>query len=377
MNFSKLTKYLDILCGTFQVPGCDCVIYQNHRPIYRHMVGHSDLQRQQPVSERDIYWLYSNSKIATCVAALQLVEQGKIALSDPVSAYLPEYASLTVREGDIVRPAKQVMTIEHLFTMTSGLDYQMDTPPIRQVLEQYGDQATTRQIVAAFARSPLGFEPGSSFFYSFSHDVLAAVVEVVSGQRFRDYVDEHICRPLGMCDTGFQLPPERESRMAEKYRVTPQLTLEHEGKKNTFTFGSAYDSGGAGVHSTVNDFILLLDALANDGTGATGAQILRPETVADMGTCRVARPTLEREFGFAADHLGCGYGLGVRTRVDNTFTRAPLGEFGWNGAAGAWSLIDPVNHLSVFYAQHVMEHVAATLAHQPRLRELVYEGLEG
>ena len=376
MDFSKLKKYLDEMVDEFGVPGCDCAVYKDHNQIFRHMSGFSDLERTKPVSENDMYWLYSTSKITTCTAAMQLAERGVIKLSDPVAIYLPEYAYITVRDDGGVRPAKTVMTIEHLFTMSSGLDYKLDKVPTLQVLAKYGDEATTRQLVESFAKSPLLFDPGCGYFYSLSHDVLAAVVEVASGMKFSEYVEENIFKPLGIKDTGYHMTPERRARMAAEYRVSADYScLEYMGCTNSYIPSSAYESGGAGIISSVSEYIKILDALANGGVGVTGAQILKPDTIKNMQTARIDPKVIRRFFGYETDFTGYSYGLGVRTRISNDGSGAPIGEFGWDGAAGAYALIDPVNHLAVFYEQHILNHIPVTSRFHPAIRELVYEGL--
>ena len=375
MDFFKLRKYLDEMVEEFGVPGCDCTIYKEHEQVFRHKSGFSDFERTKSVSENDMYWLYSTSKITTCTAALQLVERGVISLSDPVSKYLPEYADITVRDNGGVRPAKTVMTIEHLFTMSSGLDYQLDKVPTLQVLAKYGEEANTRQLVESFAKSPLLFDPGCGYFYSLSHDVLAAVVEVASGIQFSKYVEENIFKPLGMRDSGYHMIPERRARMAAEYRVSPDYShLEYIGCVNPYIPTPAYESGGAGIISCVDEYVRVLDALANGGVGITGAQILKPETIDNMRTARIDPRVIHRFFGYETDLTGYSYGLGVRTRVSNEYSKVPIGEFGWDGAAGAYALIDPENHIAVFYEQHILNHLPVTSRFHPAIRELVYEG---
>jgi len=141
MNFDALTKYLDSL-HTVGVPGCDLAIYRDHEPVYRHMAGHRDAAGAEPVSGDELYWLYSCTKVFTTCAAMQLIDRGALSLDDPVSAYLPAFGSLTVREGDAVRPARRVMTVRHLMSMQSGLDYDMTTPAAQAELERTKGLAT-------------------------------------------------------------------------------------------------------------------------------------------------------------------------------------------------------------------------------------------
>lgn len=192
-GFQKLTDFLDAVGETYGVPGCDCVIAKDGRVVYRHSAAF-----QTPVSPRDTYWCYSASKVVTCTAAMQLIAQNKLSVEDPVSRYLPEFADLTVRDADgTVRLARSVMTIQHLMTMTGGLDYDLTRPALAKALKQPEALRTTRSVVASLAKDPLVFEPGVHFRYSLCHDVLGAVIEAVSGQRLSQYIRDHIFVPLG------------------------------------------------------------------------------------------------------------------------------------------------------------------------------------
>ena len=138
MNFEALTDYLDTL-SRLNVPGCDLAVYRDHQPVYRHQAGFRDDEKQQPMEGNETFFLYSATKVFTTCAVMQLVEQGKIRLDDPVSDYLPDYAHLTVKDGDTVRPAKTVMTVRHLMSMQSGLNYDREGPEVTAVAKDVMD----------------------------------------------------------------------------------------------------------------------------------------------------------------------------------------------------------------------------------------------
>ena len=374
MDFSKLTAYIDSLKEA-GVPGCDLAVYRDHKLLYRHSAGYRDEQRTQAVREDDTYCLYSCTKVFTTCAGMQLIEREKMSLDDPVSAYLPAYAHLTVREGDTVRPAKRVMTVRHLFSMQSGLDYVLDTPAIQAVLRE-NSQVTTRQVTDAKAQDPLSFEPGEDFLYRLSHDVLAAVIEVVSGQRFSDYLKENIFEPLGLTTVGFTV--KDIGRQCAQYFFNGETkALEHcAPDANHYRLSPQYESGGAGLFSDVKDYITFADALACGGTSREGARILSPEMI-QLWRANQMGPRSRVSFD-AWNRKGYSYGLGVRTRVDTAIGgKGSLGEFGWDGAAGAWTMIDPDLHLSAFYAMHVRNFGYSYDVIHPTLRSLIYEGLKG
>ena len=376
MDFTELTAYLDSI-PSLGVPGCDMAIYQDHRQIYRHSAGFRDADRAQPVKPDDTYWLFSCTKLFTTCAAMQLIERGKMNLDDPVSDYLPAYTSMTVKEGDKVRPAKRVMTIRHLMSMQSGLNYNLESPSILAVLKETNHQATTRQIVDALAREPLEFDPGENFLYSLSHDVLAAVIEVVSDQKFSAYLKENIYAPLGLNTLSFTLTDELRARQAvqvmhhEDNTFTPM-----DANDNWFHFTPNYESGGAGLIGDVHDLITFLDAIACGGESVGGKHILSPEMI-QLWSANQLGPKSRQSFD-AWNRKGYSYGLGVRTRItaEPMGGRGQLGEFGWDGAACSYAMIDPVNHLSAFFAMHVRSFGYAYDVIHPTIRDLLYKGLK-
>ena len=377
VDFTRLTAYMDSLYAV-GVPGCDIAVYRDHAPVYRHMAGFRDAAGRQPMRGDETYCLYSCTKVFTTCAAMQLVERGLLGLDDPVSDYLPAYGNLAVREEDRVRPARRTMTVRHLMSMQSGLDYNVDTPAIRAVMETTKGQATTRQLVDAKAQDPLCFEPGTDFLYSLSHDVLAAVIEEASGLRFSEYLQANIFDPLGLATVGFSLKPEDHARQCAQYirdGATGQNVLVPEDA-NHYRLTPNYESGGAGLYCDVKDYITFADALACGGRGVDGAQILKPATI-QLWSANQLVPRGRATFD-QWNRLGYSYALGVRTRVDTSVGgRGQIGEFGWDGAACAWAMIDPVNRISAFFAMHVRDFGYAYEVIHPTLRDLIYAGFEG
>lgn len=372
MDFTALTRYLDATASR-GIPGCDLVVTRGHEVVYRHMSG----EREPGAAMRgdETYWFYSASKLFTMTAGMQLIERGALRLSDPVSKYLPEYAFLTVLDGGEVRPARMVMTVEHLMTMQGGLDYDTNSAPIRACLARYGQAATTRQLAAAFVRKPLLFDPGTHFRYSLCHDVMAAVIEAASGMRFGEYLRQNIFEPLGMRAMTFSPDAALLGRLAARYHWDRQeRPIEEARAANFCRISAAHESGGGGLMGDVDSYIRLPDALANGGVGCTGARILAPASIDEMRRNRLNGDS-RRDYDVLCEKRGYGYGLGVRTLTDAASSRSPLGEFGWDSAAGAWSLIDPEHHLAAFYAQHVLNCKRAYDEFHPAIRDLIYEGL--
>ena len=342
-DFSELAKYLDSLPALGGWPGSDCFVMLHGEPVFRHRTGFSDLKARKPWTGRERVNLYSCSKIATCVAAMQLFEKGLFKLDDPLADYMPEFADMKVRDGDgSTRPAREPIRIWHLFTMTAGFSYDLNSPSLA-AYRAANPACPTREFIRALAGDPLHFDPGSRWNYSLCHDVLSALVEVLSGQLFADYTREHIFAPLGMADTTFLLPDSELGTIAPQYRWNAEC------KKPVFCgpaiqpykAGAEYASGGAGCVSTCDDYIKLLEALR------VGDVILRKETIDLMATDRLTDAT--RPFYWKTD---CGYGLGVRCK--SAVLPDGASDFGWGGAAGSLSVTDREHGFTIMLVQHML-----------------------
>ena len=309
---------------------------------------------------------------------MQLIERGVLSLDDPVSAYLPAYAHLTVKDGGAVRPARRAMTIRHLMSMQGGMDYDMASPSFLALIDEVGPTASTCQLVDAKAKDPLEFEPGTNFLYSVCHDVLAAVIEVASGKRFSEYLKENIFDPLGLETVTFKPTDAVMARMAQQYEFSDELKkpVPMPNDSNNYRLTPNYESGGAGLIADVADYIAFADALACGGVGKGGARILSPEMI-QLWSANQLGPKGRASFD-EWQRLGYSYALGVRTRVSTAVGgRGQIGEFGWDGAAGAWTMIDPVNHISAFYAMHVRNFGYCYDVIHPKIRDLIYEAVMG
>ncbi len=380
MNFKELEAFLDSIVQ-WRIPGADCAIYYKNRPVFRYSAGYADIKSKKPISADNLYNLYSASKVITCAAALQLFENGKFLMTDPLWEYLPEFREMYIKKvldnGNVeLVKAQNSITVRDLFTMTAGLTYELNTPSIKAARENAPNQSpATREIIKAIAEDPLMFEPGTHWNYSLCHDVLGGLIEVVSGKKFSQYLKENIFDPLYMKDTGFYLSDERTARMARQYSFNDETNTAVEvSLKNVYVLGSNYESGGAGLISSVDDYIRFAAALCNKGKALNGEQILSRRTIELMKTNHLDE-TCMKDFNWI-QLRGYGYGLGVRTMVNSAVggSLSPVGEFGWPGAAGSYSLIDQTNELAVFYAQHLLNNQEPYV--HPRLRNVIYKCLD-
>ena len=380
MNQEKMTAYLDSLLE-IGLPSYDVEVRKDHEVIYRHRGGFADAAKTKPVAEDQKYLMFSMTKIQTMTAVMQLVEQGRLSLDDEVGTYLPAFRDVLVREerDGVVKlvPPHTPITMRHLVSMQSGLDYDLHRGGIDRVKAERGDAAGTRELVDAMAEAPLLFHPGEHYLYSLSHDVAAAVVEVVSGERFGDYLAEHIWKPLGMNSTGFakpmndDLPGLGEQFFCEEGDIAKIRPME---SSCDYQLTGTYQSGGAGLWSCTDDYAKLTDAIACGGVCANGARILRPETVAEFQKNLLGSDSLT-EIRNNMGRFGYGYGIGMQVLLspEEIGSKAPAGIFGWDGAAGSLAIMDAKNHLSLVFTMHVRNCGYAYGVIHPSLRELLYE----
>lgn len=369
---NKLTEYLDSLIDK-GIPSVDCIVYKDHKQIYRHMNGTVDRDKKINVRPDQRYLMFSMTKVQTMTAVMQLVEQGKLLLDDEVGKYLPAYNKLMVDDEEGLRELNEPMRIWHLLSMQSGLDYNAERPGILRVLKEKGQSATTRDIVDSFIESPLEFVPGTHFHYSFSHDVVAAIIEVVSGMSFGEYLKNNIWEPLNMKDTFFAKPDNSGlERLAQQYTSNDDGIVPMDQTCN-YQFTINYESGGAGLISCTEDYAKLGDALACGGESAEGIRILKPETIELIKKNLLCDAGME-EIATNMGRKGYGYGCGMQVFMypELVGSTAPTGIFGWDGAAGSSIQMDTVSRTSLVYIQHVRNCGMAYEFIHPTLRELVF-----
>ncbi len=336
--FEKTKQFCDSMLN-FGTPGFDLCIYQGGKPLLRYMNGYSDLENKIPMNGKERYNIYSCSKVITCAAALQLWEKGLFSLEDPLCRYLPEFTEMTVQTESGPRPAQKPILIQHLFEMTAGFSYNArNTPWLLKCKEETLGRCPTRETMKYLAKEPLLFEPGDRWEYSLCHDVLAALIEVVAGEKFEDYVQRNIFTPLGMKDSTFMLPEEELPTISGQYKYIDGIRRNFGPTISSFKFGSEYASGGAGGISTVDDYMKFLEGLR------TG-KVLQPATLKLMTTDRL---TDHQKRTYTKNDYG--YGLGVRCPKEGGLYT----DFGWGGAAGAFLAVDPQEEISVYFATHVM-----------------------
>jgi len=387
VDFSYLKEFMDRLTS-WRIPGNSIVVYHKNKEVFRYSSGFSDVENRIKMTGDELLNIYSCSKVATVTAALQLYEKGYFLLNDPLYEYIPEFKQMYIRdkEGNLEK-ANNTITLRNLFTMTAGFSYDMNSHGLNEARQKTKGKMPTLETVRYIAKDALLFEPGTRWAYSLGHDVLAGVVEVISGQRFSDYVKKNIFEPIGIKEIYYHRTDKVEEKMACQYiyrtkenvsdLVKAQISSvgeegywEKDSKAVTYVLGPEYDSGGAGIVVSAPDYAKFASCLANGGIAPNGEKIISKGTIDLLRTNQLS-DNLLKDFNWS-QLAGYGYGLGVRTMIDRAKggTNGELGEFGWGGAAGATLLADPENEFAYFYAHHMKNPQEGY--YQPRLRNVAY-----
>jgi CubicO group peptidase (beta-lactamase class C family) len=320
--------------------------------------GLRDVENNLPMERDTICRVYSMSKIITSVATLILFEEGRFNLDDPVAKYLPELKDMKVWTGGTMdapqtEALKRPITIKHVLTHTSGLIYDFagndELTKLWRAADLWSGPGLTN-FTAKLGRLPLKHQPGDAYTYGVNQDVQGALIERLTGQRFGAFLAERIFRPLGMKDTGFDVPPEKLPRLAKTYKLVDGKFVEDVPLIQTYAEeGRGIEAGGAGIFSTAGDFARFAQMLCNGGT-LDGRRILGRKTVELMTANHMV--TLPNNQA-AQRQKGFGLGVEVTTDLGQLSMPSTVGQFGWYGAATTYCQIDPKERLvAIALAQH-------------------------
>jgi CubicO group peptidase (beta-lactamase class C family) len=367
-----------------EIPGAVTMVARRGRVAYVHVAGWRDAAARDPLREDAIFRLYSMTKPVVSIAAMQLVEDGRLALNEPVHKYIPEFKDMKVATESVdaagnavmtTAPAKRAITVQDLLRHTSGITY---GPPLQTrtlVQKMYAEAGIWSQqwVLADFARAlarlPLMAEPGSTWEYGHNTDILGRVVEVAAGKPLDAVLDERILRPLGMTDTAFQVPPEKAARLAQPQPdpysgQTPDLL--------DVTQPATFFAGGHGLVGTAADYLRFGQMLLDDGRlGRT--RIIGPRTLAWATSDHLHAGIAKGPNYLPGPGYGFGLGFGVRTERGQSAVPGSPGEFFWGGYAGTAFWIDPKEDLVVVF---MTTEPTRRAAYRAALRSLVYGAID-
>jgi CubicO group peptidase (beta-lactamase class C family) len=382
LDKARIDKALEAMVTEGRVAGASALVWQGGKERYFHATGLADREAARPMARDTLVQIFSMTKPVTGVALMQLWEQGKFGLDDPLSRYLPEFADQRVYAGKdangvaLYRPVSRPTSVRDILRHTGGLSYGGAETPA-DALFTAANPLNLDNDLAAMAKAmgplPLTYEPGTKWRYSSSVDVQARLVEVLSGEKFTDYVQKHIFAPLGIKDSGWARSKDVLPRYAAGYSKGPdgKLVRIPDAQAQAMSFsGKKMTMGGAGIVAPIDDYMRFARMLLGGGS-LDGVRILKPSTVRLMATDHLDARVTEREWLPGKGSVGFGFDFAVRVSPpkDAKENRGAVGEYFWDGAASTLFWVDPANDLAaVFYVQKFP--FDGTLHHD--FREAVY-----
>lgn len=367
MNYNILNKADEVIQAKIngdEIKGASLCVIHKGDTVYFRQFGMADVARNIPMTKDSIFRCYSMTKPVTAAAVMSAVEKGMISLSDTVDMYLPGFLDQKVLKNGKLVPVEHKVTLQNLLDMTAGVTYPDTGFPagtyMQNMIDQYyadleaGKPTTTYDLANLIGQQPLEFEPGEGWRYSFCADVLGAVLEVVTGKTYGEYLKKTIFEPLGMVDTDFYVPEDKQNRFMENYEYKPEsgtlepCTWQHLGLSYMHKKKPAFESGGAGLVSTVEDYSRFVQMMMHGGS-YRGVRILGRKSIEHMTTNHLTPQQLQM---YDWESLrGYGYGDLMRqmTDVPASYGLGSVGEFGWDGWLGSYVAMDPAEDLAIIY----------------------------
>ena len=376
-RLGRMTKAIHAYVDEGRTPGVITLIARHGKVVHLDAYGKADLATGRPTRTDDIFRMYSMTKPITSVALLMLFEEGKFQLTDPLSRYFPAvgdmkvYAGSTPQGGMLLDSPKRPITIQDVFRHSAGFSYGFGSSPVDKMYQDANLFASDlTSMMEKLGKLPLLYQPGDRWVYSVAHDVQAALVEKLSGQKFDDFVRQRIFTPLEMKDSMFKVPADKTARVPALYTMGRDRKL----TPDTSDLGRGYGDlvfGGYSISTTISDYALFAQMLLNKGQ-LNGVRLLGPKTVELMSTNHLGPAAL------AAGGVGpgTGYGLGVSVLMSpaERGNIGSVGEFGWSGAASTHVLIDPKEDLVAIYCTQLMGGDFQLRAH---FATLLYQSIVG
>ena len=381
-GLARVSDYLRHEVATGKIPGAVLLIQQHGRPIFLENFGVRDIESKTPMSSDMIFRLYSMSKPVTSVAAMMLVDDGRLSLDDPLSKFIPAFAEAKVaveaREANgettlTTEPLARPIRILDLLRHTSGITYGFyGDSPVRKLYaasKLFDGDVDNAELAERLAKLPLAEQPGTLWDYGHSSDVLGRVIEVVSGKSLYEFEKERLLDPLRMPDTAFKVDDSKRARVAEP--LPGDNTLSSVRGLGDPVQRRRWESGGGGMVGTAADYARFAQMLLNGGT-LDGRRYLKPETVTLMTSDLVPPETnIARDYYyFPSGDSGFGLGFAVRVVANPPL---PTGEYRWDGAGGTFFFVDPKDDL---LAVCMLASPSQRQRIQIELKRLIYQALQ-
>jgi CubicO group peptidase (beta-lactamase class C family) len=362
-GLAQIAPPLQAVIDAGDLAGAVTLVWRKGEVAQVNTLGLRDREAGAPMQRDTLFRIASMTKPVTSVAALMLVEEGKLALSDPITRWLPEFSDMLVLKDaagpiDQTYPAARDITVEDLMTHRSGLAYAFTSMgPIAQAHEDrlgppLGTPLTPDGWLKALGSLPLSHPPGERFHYSHSTEVLGFLVARIEGKPLGQVLKDRIFGPLGMSDTDFWCPPDKHGRMARLYRMNPDTEQLEDVSFPLETAQPIFEAGGGGLVSTVDDYLKFARMLLGKGE-VDGVRLLKAATVEDMRTNRLTDAQKQIPFMNLPFWLSQGFGLGLSVVADAEkhawIGAGSAGAFSWPGAFGTWWQADPANDLVMIY----------------------------
>lgn len=389
MEFNNLSQLGSIIQNEINngfISGAAIKVIHNNETIFLNEYGKANLKNNTPIQKDTIFRIYSMTKPITAVATMILYERGQINLLSPVSDYLEGFQNQKVMTKDGFEDTVKPITIQDLLNMTSGVVYPDDSEVGKLMGDLYeevgvahhqGHPMSTINFCNRMGQIPLRYQPGERWNYGASADVLGAVIEVITGCLYSEFLQKEIFTPLQMVDTAFYVPKEKQVRFAQLYEYAAdkkELVPFTKGHLAIFDYLSppGFESGGAGLVTTMEDYSHFVLMLANGGS-YQGTRVLGRKTVEYMSTPQLTKEQLST-YNWDSQQ-GYSYGNLLRSLVDPTkaFSNGTVGEFGWDGWCGNYFLVDPKDNLVMIYM--VQRCSGSGMDYMRRLRSILYGAL--
>ena len=381
--------------GPQKIAGCQIAVSRHGHPAYLKSFGSMDLERQKPMMDDAIFRIYSMTKPITSIALMTLYEKGYFQLNDPVSRFVPSWKNHRVwvsgeGEGMVTEAPKRPVTFKDVLSHTGGFTYGGGLPgvgdqhPVDKIyrglkIRSAGSGDSMMAFLDKLGQVPLLYQPGERWMYSLATDICGALVEVVSGKPFAQYLQDEIFGPLGMKDTSFFVSPDKIDRFCANYQRGPDKKLKVIDDPATSAFASepGFKSGGGGLTGTTADYMRFCEMLRRGGE-LDGARVIGPRTLEMMHMNHLAggKDLTQMAIGGFSEtaNEGVGFGLGFASTMSQTQTASlGTGDYYWGGAASTIFWVDPKEDLSVVFMTQLMP--SGTFNFRGQLKSLIYSAI--